>query len=125
MKGSLRLFEHRRFIGCEKNYACFQDAFPYLAAVYARHVLSSKSDMVRSKGVVEARKLLVKRRQSLRQGERLVAVKCKQDLLLCRHSMYISCISLGICTRLKRYLQRTGPSFFCNDLKSGAHASRL
>lgn len=56
----LQLSEHRKFVDCQKDSACFQDALPSPIKVYVKQVLSPESYIVESEEVVEARNVFVK-----------------------------------------------------------------
>lgn len=55
-----QLSVHRRFIWCEKNATCFLEGLLSLMGVYAKPVLSTDSDLFRSKEMVEKSKVFCK-----------------------------------------------------------------
>lgn len=64
-KACLQLYKHRRFRGCENDFACFLDALLLLIDVHAKQVFNADSNIAKSEEMFKESKLFVKERSTV------------------------------------------------------------
>lgn len=123
-KYCLQLLEHCRFLGLERNLACFQDALLSLVEIYSKLVFGPESQIVGREKAVETSEVFVRNWKPSNQEKGLIAGLCQPDLFLCTHSRCQYYTFLEMCTKMQHYLKSAGTYFLSNYLMSNADISR-